>query len=507
MQLLSRLLLALHMAAAAVLGFHGWQNPLPNWDIIPYTALVHSEAGVSPQALSQRTYADVRDYVGEAKFRPMVQGGDQDAAYRVALYGNPAALQDNLRFYSVKPLYVGLSRLAAQLTGNGASAGVLVSAAAFALLLAVFPLFFPQPLLAAAVLWPLVLLGAPALALVTQVATPDSLALVLIVGSAMLALAKRHVLLIAVSALLAVLARPDAAFLLAPFLLGMAWLQRGDGRSWPLVACFAAVMVLFVYLGKQALPWPTLFRHTFQGREPFPSAAALAQPVAVADYLAVLARTLPNVLTLRPLLFFMAGLALAIVPWLRSRSIAGWQWLALVAAGNMVVHYLIFPIDEYGHERMFLGSYFAIVAAGLLAWGERWGALRLPQPTREMLVFLVVGVLATATQYLVYAAGLAWSTLPAAAISGAGYLAGSGVSYVLNYHVTFRSARRHAVALPKFYAMVAAAFVLNTLLVALLVDRGGMHPWLGQLIATAVCLVWNYAVSRLWVFGARDSSA
>ena len=61
--------------------------------------------------------------------------------------------------------------------------------------------------------------------------------------------------------------------------------------------------------------------------------------------------------------------------------------------------------------------------------------------------------------------------------------------------------------MPKFYAMVAAAFVLNTLLVALLVDRGGMHPWLGQVIATALCLVWNYALSRLWVFGSRGSGS
>jgi putative flippase GtrA len=123
----------------------------------------------------------------------------------------------------------------------------------------------------------------------------------------------------------------------------------------------------------------------------------------------------------------------------------------------------------------------------------------------ELLVFLVVGGLATATQYVVYAAGLAWTTLPAAVISGAGYLAGSVVSYVLNYHVTFRSSRRHAVALPKFYAMVAAAFVLNTVLVALMVDGGGMHPWLGQVIATALCLVWNYWLSRAWVFASGKS--
>jgi hypothetical protein len=364
-------LLLLHAIAAFALALNGWRQPLPNWDIIPYAALVRAEPGVAPQALSRLAYGDVRAYVGEAKFTPMVSGGDQDAAYRVRLYQDPAALLDNLRFYSVKPLYVALSKLAMPFTGNAASAAALVSALAFALLLAVFPLFFRHRVLAVALLWPLVLVGAPPLALVTHVATPDSLALLFVVGTVMCAVNRWHAVLVAACAVLAVLARPDAAVLLAPLLLGLAWLQRREGRAWPLTACFAVVMGLFVWLGRQALPWPTLFRHTFHGREPFPSAPALAQAVPMADYLAVIERTLPHVLSARPLLFFFGGLALALVPWLRRRSVDAFQWIALVAAGNMVVHYLIFPIDEYGHERMFLGSYFVIASALLLAWRAR----------------------------------------------------------------------------------------------------------------------------------------
>ena len=118
----------------------------------------------------------------------------------------------------------------------------------------------------------------------------------------------------------------------------------------------------------------------------------------------------------------------------------------------------------------------------------------------ELLSFLGVGLLATAVQYLVYAAGLSLTSMPAAGSSAIGYLCGSLVSYVLNYHVTFRSQRRHAVALTKFYAMVAVAFVLNALVVAMLVDAGGWNAWLGQIVATLVCLAFNFAVSRAWVF-------
>ena len=126
------------------------------------------------------------------------------------------------------------------------------------------------------------------------------------------------------------------------------------------------MFALFLYLGLQGLPWHTLFRHTFFGRKAFPLAAALAVPITPADYISVIRRTLPHVLEVRPLLFVVGGIALAVVPWLRSRRIAGFQWLAAAAVAGMVVHYLLFPIDEFGHERMFLGSYFLLVASLLL---------------------------------------------------------------------------------------------------------------------------------------------
>jgi putative flippase GtrA len=114
--------------------------------------------------------------------------------------------------------------------------------------------------------------------------------------------------------------------------------------------------------------------------------------------------------------------------------------------------------------------------------------------------FLFVGALATALQYFVYGGLLQLAGWPAVAASMVGYLAGSVLSYALNYYLTFRSRRSHASAVPRFYAMAAGAFALNAAVVAMLVDGMAFNPWVGQVIATVVCLVWNYAVSRNWVF-------
>jgi putative flippase GtrA len=125
---------------------------------------------------------------------------------------------------------------------------------------------------------------------------------------------------------------------------------------------------------------------------------------------------------------------------------------------------------------------------------------------RQIASFLGVGVLATALQYAVYGVSLSLLAWPAAACSALGYLAGSVLSYVLNYHVTFGSDSAHATAVPKFYAMVAMAFVLNAGIVAATVDLAGLNAWVGQVLATVVCLVFNYTLSRRWVFaGERES--
>jgi len=359
-----RALLLVHFLAIWGVALYQWRHPLANWDIVPYAALVRAEVGQSPQELSRLAYDDVRRYVGEDYYWHMIGGNGPDRAYRVAVHEDPAALLDNLKLYSVKPLYIMLSRMALPLTGNAASAAALISAAALAMLLSVLPLFL-RPLLGIVAVWALLFLGQPEVMLVARCATPDSLSMLLVGACALAALNRRHWAAVGALALLAVLARPDAAILVVPWLAGMGWLQRHERSVVPLLCCALLCFGVFVLLGKLALPWSTLFWHTFVAREPFPSAIHFA--VTPADYLAVLRRTIHSMLQPRPLLFFLGGIALALGPWLLRRRVGPRQLLAAVAAMGMGMHYLIFPIDEFGRERLFLGSYALLLMAALLA--------------------------------------------------------------------------------------------------------------------------------------------
>lgn len=114
--------------------------------------------------------------------------------------------------------------------------------------------------------------------------------------------------------------------------------------------------------------------------------------------------------------------------------------------------------------------------------------------------FLLTGGLATTLQYLILGFGTSVLGASAAVSSGIGYLAGSVLSYVLSYFFTFCSNRAHSLATLRFYAMVAVGWCINTLVMALLADSIGWNKWLSQILATVVALVWNFLVSRTWVF-------
>lgn len=360
----AQLLLAVHVLGALWLAFDGVRTPYPNWDIIPYAALVHRADSGDPAEISRRAYADVRAYLGPQAYATLEVEQGPDEHYRRTVREQPAALLDILRFYEIKPLFLLAARAAHAWTGNAAQACVLVSALAVGATVAVLPFFFGHAIAVAALLWAGLLLGPLPLAMLAHVATPDALAMLFTTGLALSLWKGWHWSLAAACGALAVFARPDAVILAVPLLLGAAWVGRRGAGRWALLACAVACAAIFVALGRSALPWSTLFANTFVQRLPFPSQGM--HPVTPAAYLAVFWNNLHVLLTPRPLA--VAALAAVLAwPWRRPRAIGMVQLMAAAALANIAGHYLIFPIAEFGHERIYIGSY-ALVLVALGAW-------------------------------------------------------------------------------------------------------------------------------------------
>jgi putative flippase GtrA len=119
---------------------------------------------------------------------------------------------------------------------------------------------------------------------------------------------------------------------------------------------------------------------------------------------------------------------------------------------------------------------------------------------QQVPVFLLSGALATSCHFATMALLVEkayWAPLPASCM---GAMVGALVSYWLNYHLTFKSVRRHSVAMPRFFVAAAIAFLLNAGLLAVLLSISGVHYLPAQFITTALVLLFTYSASKFWAF-------
>ncbi|WP_317205790.1 GtrA family protein [Janthinobacterium sp.] len=119
---------------------------------------------------------------------------------------------------------------------------------------------------------------------------------------------------------------------------------------------------------------------------------------------------------------------------------------------------------------------------------------------RQFLRFAAVGASGTAVQYSVLWLGVELLGVSAAAASGAGYMLGAVVNYILNYFFTFQSSKSHGEAISKYFTLLAIGWCMNTGLVWFLAHEQGWNYWLAQILATGIGLAWNFAGSRWWAF-------
>lgn len=116
--------------------------------------------------------------------------------------------------------------------------------------------------------------------------------------------------------------------------------------------------------------------------------------------------------------------------------------------------------------------------------------------------YVASGLAATGSHYAVMVALVQWAGWWEVAASSAGFLAGAAVKYPLNYWVVFASRLSHARAIVRFAIGLAAGFLLNGLVLALLLGTLEAHYLVSQVLTTGVVTVVNYLLARNWIFRA-----
>lgn len=119
---------------------------------------------------------------------------------------------------------------------------------------------------------------------------------------------------------------------------------------------------------------------------------------------------------------------------------------------------------------------------------------------RRMFRFGLVGVAATPVHYLALVVLVeAFGVAPVAA-TVAGSALGAWVNYLLNRRFTFRSAKRHREAFPRFVTVAFGTGVLNAVLVYVGADLCGMHYLAAQIVATLIVFLTNFCLHAVWSF-------
>ena len=116
--------------------------------------------------------------------------------------------------------------------------------------------------------------------------------------------------------------------------------------------------------------------------------------------------------------------------------------------------------------------------------------------------YIASGLASTAAHYVVMVALVQWAGWWEVTASSAGFLAGAAVKYPLNYWVVFKSSARHGRALVRFAIGLAAGFVLNGAILAVLLATLDVHYLVSQVLTTGVVTVVNYLLARNWIFRA-----
>lgn len=123
---------------------------------------------------------------------------------------------------------------------------------------------------------------------------------------------------------------------------------------------------------------------------------------------------------------------------------------------------------------------------------------------KQFILFSGIGVVGTAGHYLTLILLVELSGLNPTIATTAGFVVGAFINYILNYHITFRSNKRHAEALSKFLLIALIGALLNYSIMYFGITYTPFHYMIVQITATGCVLLWNFALNKLWTFNTKN---
>jgi putative flippase GtrA len=122
------------------------------------------------------------------------------------------------------------------------------------------------------------------------------------------------------------------------------------------------------------------------------------------------------------------------------------------------------------------------------------------QLTKQFILFALVGLVATITQYFTLMILVECFNITPVVASSCGYLIGGLVSYYLNHRITFQSDKQHHIAAVQFFCVATVGFSINFFLMSIGTHLYHIPYLIMQIISTSTILFWHFLANRFWTF-------
>lgn len=346
-------------------------TPEHNWDMLGYAASVVTFEEQDPNKIHNHVYSELKSYASEKDFNSLTR----DGKYRETMFADPDAFVQQVPYYKIRILFVGLILMLTKFGVNIFSACHLITAAGTAFGLLVFyhaykdvikPVYFRA-------LFPLIFILCDAIDAGQRV-TPDTLAF-LWLGLISWAFIKKHWSLYPLL-VFSVLVRTDLiVYVMLTFVFVFLFWSSERRR-----VCISTIAVLILYFSVNNMignyGWSTVFYFVFISNMQATHPQEFANiGFSFAQYFDAVVKNSINIIYENVFWLFVLNVLLQLIIFMKMENIKklGWEQLLKLTANPVIMltltscayiaaHYILFPALW---SRFFIGQYM-VGALGLL---------------------------------------------------------------------------------------------------------------------------------------------
>lgn len=349
-----------------IVSWYAASNPFYSWDMIPYTALILSlEQPSDKQTLHTKTYQTIKQQVPPQVYAELTKPG-----YRQEMEQSHDDFHQQLPFYQIRPLYIGLSELLHKTGMNVVTAIVLISVlSSLFMSIIILRWLFNELDNFYAYLFSFLIIHNSGVIQIASAFTPDALSAAILILS-MYWLIQRYLYVAGLLLVLAIFARTDNIILVILAFSYLTVLAPNEYRLNRTAGCVILLLSIVSYLAINYLAnnygWATVFYHTFIGTIHNP--ADFHPNVTWADYLGVLMQNGMNAFYWSHSLLFMLFLGLMTIVLVSVHQASDfispkhqvYSHLTLLLILSFLIHCLLFPFPVFW-QRFFV-AHFSIIS-------------------------------------------------------------------------------------------------------------------------------------------------